>query len=215
MKIAVIGATGFVGSNITKELVDRNHDVIGISNNQKISDYSNLTFVNLNVTKIDELADCIKDCDIVVSAFSSGWDNPNMHEDFIKGSTAIQQAVKLANVKRYIVIGGAGSLYITDNLQAVDTDEFPEMFKPVALAAREYFNILKKEDSLNWLYFCPALEMHPGITTGRTGQYRHGALRPITNQDGRSMISVEDVAVVIADEIETPKYQQTIFTAAY
>lgn len=215
MKIAVIGATGFVGSNITNELVNRNHEVLGISKQEKTSDKSNLTFIELDVTNVNELANCIKGCDIVVSAFSSGWENPNMHEDFIKGSTSIQDAVKLADVKRYIVIGGAGSLYVADNLQAVDTDEFPELFKPVALAAREYLNILKNDESLNWLYFSPALEMHPGITTGRTGKYRLGTLNPITNENGRSMISVEDVAVVIADEIETPKYRQTIFTAAY
>lgn len=215
MKIAVIGATGFVGSNITNELINRNHEVLGISNHQRHSDNSSLTFVNLNVIKTEELADCIKGYDIVVSAFSSGWNNPTMYEDFIQGSTSIQQAVKLADVKRYIVIGGAGSLYVTDNLQAVDTDDFPEIFKPFALAARDYLNILKKEDSLDWLYFSPALEMHPGITTGRTGQYRHGILHPISNENGKSIISVEDVAVVIADEIESPKYNQTLFTAAY
>ena len=215
MKIVVIGATGFVGSNIVNELVHRNHEVIGISRDEKTSDKSNLTLVHVDVTDTNALADRIKGCDIVVSAFSSGFANPNMHEDFIKGSTSIQHAVKLADVKRYIVIGGAGSLYVADHVQAVDTDAFPEIFKPVARAAKDYLNILKNEDSLNWLYFSPALEMHPGITTGRTGKYRHGTMNPITDENGRSMISVEDVAVAVADEIETPKYRQTIFTAAY
>lgn len=215
MKIVVIGATGFVGSNITAELINRNHDVLGISKHDETSDKSNLTFMNLDVTNVNELTNRIKGYDIVVSAFSSGWGNPNFYEDFIKGSTSIQQAVKLADVKRYIVVGGAGSLYVADNLQAVDTDEFPEVFKPVAIAARDYLNILKNDKSLNWLYFSPALEMHPGITRGRTAKYRHGTLRPIADESGRSIISVEDVAVVIADEIETPRYYQTIFTAAY
>lgn len=215
MKIVVIGATGFVGSNITAELINRNHDVLGISRHDKASDKSNLTFMNLDVTNVNELANRIKGYDIAVSAFSSGWGNPNMYEDFIKGSTSIQQAVKLADVERYIVIGGAGSLYVTDNLQVVDTDEFPEVFKPVAIAARDYLNILKNDKSLNWLYFSPALEMHPGITIGRTAKYRHGILCPIADESGRSIISVEDVAVVVADEIETPRYYQTIFTAAY
>ena len=39
---------------------------------------------------------------------------------------------------------GAGSLYVTDTIQAEDIDEFPEIFKPVTRAAREYFNLLKK-----------------------------------------------------------------------
>lgn len=189
--------------------------VLGISKEEKKSNKSNLKFIKVDVTNVSDLAHCIKGCDILVSAFSSGFQNPNVHEDFIKGSTSIQHAAELAEVKRYIVIGGAGSLYVSDNLQAVDTDEFPEIYKAVALAARDYYNILKNNDLLNWLYFSPALEMHPGITIGRTGKYRHGTINPIMDGNGRSIISVEDVAVVIADEIEVPKYHRTIFTAAY
>jgi putative NADH-flavin reductase len=215
MRIVVIGATGFVGSKIVNELVERNHEVLGVSKENKTSDRSILALVNLDVTNVNELADRIKGFDIVVSAFSSGWDNPNMYEDFIKGSISIQEAVKLADVKRYIVIGGAGSLYVADNIQAVDTDEFPAMFKPVANAARDYFKILKTEETLDWAYFCPALEMHPGLTSGRTGKYRLGTIHPVINDEGRSILSVEDVAMVIADEIELPKHHQTMFTAAY
>lgn len=215
MKIVVIGATGFVGQSITKELVDRNHDVLGISKQIKTSEMDNLTYLSLDVNDVEELAKSLKGYDVVVSAFSSGWTNPNMHEDFITGSTSIQKAVILSGVGRYIVIGGAGSLYVAENIQAVDTAEFPEMYKPVALAARAYLNLLKEETELNWVYFSPALEMHPGIIVGRTGTYRHKALNPIFDENGRSSISVEDVAVVIADEIESPKYSKTIFTAAY
>lgn len=215
MRIVVIGATGFVGSNIVNELVERNHEVLGVSKQNKTLDRNAVALVNLDVTNVNELADRIKGFDMVISAFSSGWDNPNMYEDFIKGSISIQEAVKLAEVKRYIVIGGAGSLYVADNLQAVDTDEFPAMFKPVASAARDYFKILKTEETLDWAYFCPALEMHPGLTNGRTGKYRLGTIHPVINKEGRSILSVEDVAVVIADEIDFPKHHRAMFTAAY
>jgi len=185
-----------------------------VSKEKKKSD-RRMALVKLDVTNVNELADRIKGFDIVVSAFSSGWDNPNMYEDFIKGSKSSQEAVKLADVKRYIVIGGAGSLYVADNVQAVDTDEFPAMFKPVANAARDYFKILKTDKTLDWAYFCPALEMHPGLTNGRTGKYRLGTIHPVNNDEGRSILSVEDVSMVIADEIESPKHHQTMFTAAY
>ncbi len=215
MKIAVIGATGFVGSKIINELVRRNYEVLAISRDSMVSEHENLKYVGLDIFNTDQLASQIKGYDVLISAYSSGWENPNMHEDFVNGSTSIQQAATLAGVGRYIVIGGAGSLYVTESIQAVDTDEFPEMFKPVARAAREYLNSLKQEETLNWLYFSPAFEMHPGITTGRTGKYRHGVTNQIFDENGRSSISVEDLAVAIVDEVEEKKYNQTIFTAAY
>jgi len=82
-------------------------------------------------------------------------------------------------------------------------------------AARDYLNIIKVEKGLDWTYFNPALETHPGITTGRTGKYRLGTDYPAFNEEGRSILSAEDVAVVIADEIEAPRHQKKRFTASY
>ena len=152
---------------------------------------------------------------MTVSAFNPGWTNPNIYDDYIKGAQSIQKAVKLAGVKRYIVIGGAGSLFVAEGVQAVDTPDFPAEIKAGASAARDYFNIIKKEKDLDWTVFSPALEMHPGITTGRTGAYRLGTDYPVFNEEGRSILSGEDVAVVIADEIEAPRHHKKRFTAAY
>src|ERR1700722_19554159 len=148
MKIAVIGATGFVGTHITNELVSRNHEVLGISREAKVSDKNNLTFISSDVLNVNELANTIKDYDVVVSAFNPGWTNPNIYDDYIKGAQSIQKAVKLAGVKRYIVIGGAGSLFVAEGVQAVDTPDFPAEIKAGASAARDYFNIIKKEKDL-------------------------------------------------------------------
>ncbi len=215
MKITVIGATGFVGTNITNELVNRNHQVKGISRKDKVSNKDNLTFVSADVLNVNELAAILKDSDAVVSAFNPGWENPNIYNDFLAGAKAIQEAVKLSGVKRFIVIGGGGSLFVADGLQAVDTPDFPAEIKPGATAARDYLNILKEEKELDWAFFSPAFEMHQGITTGRTGKYRLGLDNPVMNEEQRSILSAEDLAVVIADELEHPKHHQVRFTAAY
>ena len=215
MKIAVIGATGFVGTNITNELVSRNHEVLGISRDAKVSDKNNLTFINRDVLNVNELANAIKGYDVVVSAYNPGWTNPNIYDDYLKGAQSIQKAVKLAGVKRFIVIGGAGSLFAAEGIQVVDTANFPAEIKPGATAARDYLNIIKKEKDLDWTVFSPALETHPGIIIGRTGTYRLGTDYPVVNEEGRSILSGEDVAVVIADEIEAPRHQKKRFTASY
>lgn len=213
MKIAIIGATGFVGSAILNELASRNHELTAIARNPK--DSSEAKWVAADIFNIDSLAETLKGHDVVVSAYNSGWTNPNIYDDFINGSKSIQEAVKKSGVKRFITIGGGGSLFVAPNLQAVDTPDFPKEYYVAATAARDYLNIIKVEKDLDWAFFSPAFEMHQGITTGRTGHYRLGLENPVFNEEQRSILSVEDLAVVIADEVETPKHHQVRFTAAY
>jgi putative NADH-flavin reductase len=213
MKIAIIGATGFVGSAILNELAGRNHDITAIARTPK--DTTGINWKSADIFNVDELAAILKGNDAVINAYNSGWTNPNIYDDFIAGSKAIQEAVKKSGVKRYITIGGAGSLFVAPGLQAVDTPDFPKEFYAGATAARDYLNILKEEKELDWAFFSPAFEMHQGITTGRTGKYRLGLDNPVFNNEQRSILSVEDLAVVIADETETPKHHQVRFTAAY
>ncbi len=213
MKIAIIGATGFVGSAILNELANRNHDITAIARNPK--DTSNIKWIAVDILNVDELAEALKANDVVINAFNPGWENPNIYDDFIAGSKAIQEAVKKSGVKRFITIGGGGSLFVAPGLQAVDTPDFPKDFYAGATAARDYLNIIKEEKDLDWAFFSPAFEMHAGTTTGRTGKYRLGLENPVFNEEQRSILSVEDLAVVIADETETPKHHQVRFTAAY
>lgn len=215
MKIALIGATGFVGSNILNELANRNHEVTAIARNPKESELANVHFVKADIFNTEELSEILKNHDVVVSAYNPGWTNPNIYDDFIAGSNAIVEGVKKSGVNRYITIGGAGSLFVAPNLQAVDTPDFPKEIYPGASAARDFLNTLKEEKELDWAFFSPAFEMHQGITTGRTGKYRLGLENPVFDENQRSILSGEDLAVVIADEVENPKHHQIRFTAAY
>jgi putative NADH-flavin reductase len=213
MKIALIGATGFVGSNILNELTNRNHEITAIARNPKTE--LNANWVAADIFDVTALAEILKGNDVVINAYNPGWANPNIYEDFINGSKSIQEAVKKSGVKRFITIGGAGSLFVAPNLQAVDTPDFPKEYHAGATAARDFLNIIKEEKDLDWAFFSPAFEMHQGITTGRTGKYRLGLENPVFDENQRSILSVEDLAVAIADEAENPKHHQVRFTAAY
>ena len=215
MKIALIGATGFVGSNILNELANRNHEITAIARNSKAAELPNVTFLKTDIFNVEELSEVVKNHDVVVSAYNPGWTNPNIYDDFIAGSKAILEAVKKSGVTRFITIGGAGSLFVAPNLQAVDTPDFPKEIYPGASAARDFLNLIKEEKELDWAFFSPAFEMHQGITTGRTGKYRLGLENPVFDENQRSILSGEDLAVVIADEVEHPKHHQIRFTAAY
>ncbi len=215
MKIAIIGATGFVGTAILNELTSRNHEITAIARNPKDENKEHVKWIKADAHVETELLEAITGNDLVINSYSAGWTNPNFYNDFLEASKTIQEAVKKSDVKRFLTIGGGGSLYVAPNIQAVDTPDFPKEYYTGATAARDYLNHIKEEKELNWTFFSPALEMHQGITTGRTGKYRLGLENPVFNEDQRSILSVEDLAVVIADEAEEPKHHQVRFTAAY
>ena len=215
-KVAVIGATGFVGTQVVKELANRGYFVNALARNtSKIEESENVKAIAVDVYNTSELSEILKGNDAVISAFNPGWTNPNIFEDFLKGAESIEKAVEESGVKRFITVGGAGSLYIAENLQLIDTPEFPAEIKPGAEAAREYLEIIKKNENLDWTFFSPAIEMHQGTAGVRKGTYRTALENPVFDEEGRSVLSVEDVAVALVDELENNQFVKQRFTAAY
>lgn len=217
MKIAIIGATGFVGSEVLKEALTRGHEVTAIARNTaKISTENDLlNTADIDVKQTDQLAEVLNGNEVVISAFNPGWSNPNIYQDYLEGAKAIQQAVKDAGVERLIVVGGAGSLFLNERIRVIDDPKFPEVIKPGATAACEYLEILKREEQLNWTFFSPAIGMAPGKPQERRNTYRKGFDKPVFDEQGKSELSVQDTAVVLVDEAEKAKHINQRFTAAY
>ncbi|MCE7039339.1 NAD(P)-dependent oxidoreductase [Dyadobacter sp. CY312] len=217
MKIALIGATGFVGALVLTELTKRGHQVTAIARDITKIDTSNehVNAVKADVSKEEELIDVLKGHDAVVSAYNAGWTNPDLYNQFLTVSQTIQSGVTKAGVKRLLVIGGAGSLEVAPGLQLVDTPKFPEAYKAGAGAARDYLNILKKDTHLDWTFLSPAIEMHPGTSHFKKGTYRTGLDNPVFDDKGKSVIAAEDLAVAIVDELESPKFVKQRFTVGY
>ena len=216
MKVALIGATGFVGTAVLTELTHRGHQVTAIVRNPAaVPPHALVVATQANALDATQVAEAVGGHDAVISAYNPGWTNPNLYAEFLQGSAAIQEGVKRAGGLRLVVVGGAGSLYVAEGVQKVDTPGFPEEWKPGALAARDYLNQLRNEQELDWTLLSPAIEMHQGTSGERTGHYRTGLETPVYNEAGRSIISVEDVAVAIVDEIERPQHLRQRFTVAY
>lgn len=214
-KVAVIGATGFVGTQIVNELANRGYKVEAVVRDaSKVQQNENVSAKSVDVNNVDELADALQGNDAVISAFNAGWTNPNLYDDFLNGSVNIENAVEKSGVKRFITVGGAGSLFIDGN-QLVDGPDFPAEIKPGATAARDYLNKIKENKTLDWTFFSPAIEMHQGTAGVRTGKYRTGLENPVFNEEGRSVLSVEDVAVALVDELEQNNHIRERFTAGY
>ena len=216
MKLALLGATGFVGTALLHEALTRGHQVTAIVRDpaKLPADRDHLTAVAGDVNQPAPLAQLLAGHDLVLSAYNPGWGRPDLYTEFLAGSRAIEQATAQAGVPRLLVIGGAGSLFI-DGHQLVDSPQFPAEYQAGASAARDYLGELRQNPALDWTFFSPAIEMHPGIDAGRTGQYRLGTESPVFNAEGRSFLSVQDLAVAVLDEVEKPQFSRQRFTAAY
>lgn len=214
-KVAVIGATGFVGKQVVNELSTRGYVVNAIArDSSKVEAKDNVAAISADVNNVEELAKVLEGNDAVINTFNAGWTNPNLYNDFLNGSKNIEKAVEESGVKRFITVGGAGSLFIDGN-QLVDGPDFPADIKPGATAARDYLNEIKKNETLDWTFFSPAIEMHQGTAGVRKGTYRTALENPVFDADGRSILSVEDVAVALVDELEQNNFVKQRFTAAY
>jgi hypothetical protein len=213
MKIALIGGTGFVGSAVLTELLSRGHQVTALARNPgKFSAQPGLTVVPADVLDPAQVAKAVAGVDAVISAYNPGWTEPQIHDLFLQGSQAILDGTKQASVKRVLVVGGAGSLFVAPGVQLVDTPQFPAEWKQGALAARELLNRIKLETTLDWTFLSPPILLAPGE---RTGKYRVGADTPLPGVgEAPSGISAADLAVAMVDEIETPKHVQKRFTVA-
>lgn len=213
MKVALIGATGFVGTPVLAELLSRGHQVTVLARNPaKLAAQPGLTVVAADALDAAQVAAAVAGHDAVVSAYNPGWSEPQIHDLFLQGSDAIVEGVKRAGLKRLLVVGGAGSLFVAPGVQLVDTPPFPAEYKQGALAAREALNRLKLEATLDWSFVSPPIGLAPGA---RTGQYRTGLddLLPGVG-DAPAGISVADLAVAMVDELETPRHVQQRFTVA-
>ncbi|WP_199103088.1 NAD(P)-dependent oxidoreductase [Aquitalea sp. ASV11] len=213
MKIALIGATGFVGSAVLQELLARQHQVSAIvSRPERLPAHPQLTAVKADAYDADAIAQAVAGHDMVISTFNPGWDKADIRALFLKGHAAIVAGVKQAGVKRFLEVGGAGSLYVAPGVQLIDTPHFPAEYKEGAEGARQALADLQQETVLDWVFLSPPALLAPGE---RSGQYRLGGDALLMDGEAPAGISVADLAVAIADEVETPRHSRQRFTVAH
>ncbi|MDB5886897.1 MAG: hypothetical protein JWR74_3068 [Polaromonas sp.] len=214
MKIALIGATGFIGSAVLPELLGRGHEVTVLARDPaKLAAQPGLSVVKADALDAAQVARAVAGHAAVISAYNPGWAEPRIHDLYLQGSQAILDGVQQGGVRRLLVVGGAGSLYVAPGVQLVDTPGFPAQYKQGALAARELLKRMQAGCTLDWSFVSPPIALAPGE---RTGQYRLGADDLLPGQgDAPAGISAADLAVAMVDEIEQPRHLQRRFTVAH
>lgn len=216
--VVLIGASGFVGNAILNELLERGHRVTAVVRHaakMKVKSPA-LEVKEIDVEDAPAMAEVLKGKDAVISAYNPGWSNPNMYEDTLRVYPKILKEVKEFGVRRLLIVGGAGSLFVKPGLRLMDTGTLPEAWLPgVKSMAKFYLETLVNEKELDWVFFSPAANLG-NLTTGvRTGKFRLGKDDLIVDEKGDSFISVEDYAMAMVDELEQENHHQERFTIGY
>ncbi|MBC6297788.1 NAD(P)-dependent oxidoreductase [Listeria sp. FSL L7-1517] len=205
MKIAIIGATGKAGNEITKEAIRRGHDVTGfVRNKAKLSTEIKAVEKDIFALTTSDL----ENFDAVVDAFNAAPGEENLHQTSLKHLSTILKGTKT----RLIVVGGAGSLYVDpeETIRVMDTPDFPAAFLPTATNMGAAFDALQKETNLNWTYISPAAFFNPD--GARTEEYKTAQNVLTTNAAGNSEISYADYAMAFVDEIEKAQHLNQRFS---
>ena len=200
MKIAIYGATGMIGSNVTKEAVDRGHQVTALS---RTGTSLNGAFgTNADLSDLATFAQVAAAHDVVVIA-SGPSRTGEPHSIVIDAHQAI---IASKPDVRLLVVGGAGSLFIADGVRLKEADGFPEMYKPEAETMTTILEAYEASNGVDWTVISPAPMIAPGE---RTGKFTVGGDSPVGDS-----ISSEDFAIAILDEIEAPAHKVRRFTVA-
>lgn len=214
MKIAVIGASGWVGGTIAREAVSRGHEVTAIARDtSKLEGLEAAASVSADVLDQAAIVAAIGGHDVVVSAVTDRT-NPADRSLIPKAVSMLLQALPEAGVGRLAMMGGGGTLESRPGVRYVDEPGFPPQYKLEALAQAEALEILRGSDgTVEWTYISPPpVDFAPGEKTGRYAV--HGGDQPVSDGEGKSRVSSGDLAAALVDELERPQFSGRRFTVA-
>jgi uncharacterized protein len=214
MKVLVIGASGAIGRAVTAEMLARGHTVTAATRNGAPVEGLVVQAVTGDASDPASVARLAAGQDAVASATGPRRGNGEDPEDSVLGAArGLTAGLRRAGVRRLVVVGGAGSLEVAPGQRLVDTPDFSPAAKPTALAhARALDEVYRSIEDLDWTYISPAGVIGPGE---RTGDFRIGGDQLLVDNVGQSRISIPDLAIAFADELEHGKAFRRRITVAY
>ncbi len=210
-RIAVIGGTGYAGSNIVAEAVSRGHSVVSVARSVPTERVEGAVYLEGTVLDVPGLIAQIGEVDVVIQALSPRGDMAGK----VRPATA-ELFEALPDDVRLGVVGGAGGSRVTPGGARVIDSGFPEEFKAEALEAIGVLEDLQAtSDDKDWFFVHPAGGFGAWNPGERTGTYRDGGEVLVTDEKGESYISGPDLGVAFVDEIENRKHRRKNFTVGY
>ncbi|KAA6461757.1 NAD(P)-dependent oxidoreductase [Acidobacteria bacterium AB60] len=209
MKVAFYGANGNIGRRILDELLKRGHLVTAVvRDTSKLAARDGLRVIAGDVNDVQGITAASKGADALLSAYGPGHEHP---EKLVPVMRNLLTGAEQSGVPRFVFVGGAGSLEVAPGVTLIDSGHLPEEWKGIAIAHRDALE-LARASAVNWTCLSPAAFIEPGK---KTGKFRIGGDRLLTDDRGESRISMEDFAAALVDELENPQQERRRFTVAY
>jgi hypothetical protein len=214
MKLAIIGASGWLGGEIARQALTRGHRVTAIGRaRDRLDAVAGAIAVEADVRDADALGNAIADHDVVITAIT---DRSSDDRSIIPDTTSLLLNVAPAvGARRLAFVGGGGSLELEDGRRLVDLPDFPDEYRSEAFAQAESLQLLRdRADAIDWTYLSPPpdqLERGPA----RGGYRVQAGDRPVRDAAGDSRVCSGDLAAAMLDEIEHPRFSRRRFTVAY
>ena len=211
-RIAVIGGTGYAGSHIVQEAVNRGHTALSVARTVPNERVTGVTYIEATLLDIPGLVTEIQGAEVVVVSVPARGEMAGLLRP------AVAELVSaLPEGTRIGVIGGAGgSLSEPGGPRVIDLPSFNDEYKPEAFEAIGILeDLVQAEPAVDWFYVHPAGGFGVWNPGERTGEYRDGGDVIVTDAEGESFISGADLAVAVLDEIESPKHPRGRFTVGY
>lgn len=212
MELVILGASGFIGSAITTEALNRGHKVTAVvSRPERIAPQAGLTVVGLDINDTAALTKLLANQAVVISAFS-GHAQQDVKGYYVAAFNSVYKATQAAKTPRLLVVGGAATLKLPDDSRLLDSPHFPAEYRATAEGAAEVLQQLQQQTAVSWSFLSPAAEIFPG---DKTGTFRLGQDHLLSDSEGKSRISNGDYAAAMLDEAEQSKHQNQRFCVAY
>lgn len=200
--IAILSASGRAGRLIIDEALSRGFSVSAfVRDSKKLNPKENLKVIQKDIFNLT--AQDLNGFDVIIDAFGE-WKDLSLHKKHIEYLSRILNG----NKAKFLIIGGAGSLYIDKNhtTMLMDTKDFPPEYLDVAIAAKEVLEVLRKQTTFNWVYVSPAAVFSPEIP--KSGKYKIIGEEFEVNSNGQSEVGYADYASAMLDIAIDPKYNK-------
>ncbi|OUS35573.1 NAD-dependent dehydratase ['Osedax' symbiont bacterium Rs2_46_30_T18] len=212
MKIAIVGAAGWVGNEVLQEAKRRGHELIAL-----VRDPGKVTETDIEVRKFDisdansSLAAAVAGAEVIVSSVSGRHDGDQ--SIFARAAQRYLAELPDTDADRLVWVGGAGSLEVAPGVPLVSSPAFPEEYRAEAVGMGKALEVFQRSSStLNWTFISPAALLFPA---DKQAPYRVGKDQLLSDAQGESKISVADYAVALMDVLESNLYPKQRIGVAY
>lgn len=213
--ITVLGGSGYAGSAIVAEAHRRGHQVTAVSRTEPAQPISGVEYVRGSALDGSVLDAVTAGRDTVIVALSPRGDMAGKQEGVVED--LIERLA--GTTTRLGYIGGASSLHVEEGgprVWDVTHEHVPADVKPEIETGLNALELLKASpETLDWFYVSPPEDFGSWLSTPSKGTYVLGGDVLLRDAEGTSTISAADLALAIADELESPAHRRRRFTAIH